>query len=140
MTGRTMMYLCVLLTLVSVLLGGCQPVQRLPAMVSQGSITGSLDFAVPDWGLEHGWFQFNVLAPQQEGGTPTGWVRWVEVNANQELRYVMAEPRCATFSEDGKSAVITARPADPEKLHTARPRREWRASRRQLAAGTAPPR
>lgn len=70
-------------------------------------ISGDADFAVPDWGLQHGWFHFNVALPEGEGTAPTGWVRWVEVNANDELRYVMAEPRCLTFSPDGNSALLT---------------------------------
>lgn len=70
-------------------------------------ITGNVDFAVPDWGLQHGWFHFNVTLPKGEAAAPTGWVRWVEVNVNDELRYVMAEPRCVTFSPDGQRALLT---------------------------------
>jgi hypothetical protein len=107
MIGKCRMYKMVLLTLIGVLLGACQPVRPAMELVRTAGVTGDLDFAVSDWGLEHGWFHFNVLAPQQAGAAPTGWVRWVEVNDKQELRYVMAEPRCIVFSEDGKRAVMT---------------------------------
>lgn len=98
-----------MLVVAALLLTGCQPVRPVSevGMARMVSITGDIDFAVPDWGLQHGWFRLNVVAPKHEGDAPTGLVRWVEVNANDELRYVMAEPSCLTLSHDGKSALLT---------------------------------
>lgn len=107
MVDKTLNYIVVLLILTSALLGGCQPVQPLSSVAAQGGVSGNLDFSAPDWGLDHGWFHFDVLAPQPEGTMPTGMVRWVEVNTDQAVRYVMAEPRCIAFSEDGRHAVMT---------------------------------
>lgn len=101
-------FVLVLLVLTSLVMGAYQPVRPVvQAVAAHGSITGDLDFAVPDWGLQHGWFHFNVLTAKKDGVAPTGWVRWVEVNANQELRYVMADAKCVTFSKDGKNALLT---------------------------------
>lgn len=104
---RTMLMLA-WLTLLSLVLGVYQPLQPIvQAAPVHERITGDLDFTVPDWGLQHGWFHFNVLLPKKAGDAPTGWVRWVEVNTNQEVRYVMADARCVAFSKDGASAVLT---------------------------------
>ncbi|MFO7633071.1 MAG: hypothetical protein R6W76_11050, partial [Caldilinea sp.] len=112
MIGKKIVFVALLLILTSVVSGACQPVQPLTGLATPGSISGDLDFAAPDWGLEHGWFHFNVLAPEEEGAAPSGWVRWVELNEKQELRYVMADARCVAFSEDGKSAVLTVQITD----------------------------
>lgn len=56
MAGKRMTFMLVLLVVVSVLLAASQPVRPLAGLATPGSITGDLDFAVPDWGLEHGSF------------------------------------------------------------------------------------
>ena len=113
---RVYMFLTLLIVL-GLALCGCQMVQPVSAteMESEtptGQIRASIDFTVPEWGLEHGWVSIDMPISDVEEEVAEGAVRWVEVNTEQEVRYVEAVPKCVMLSEDGQAALVAVEITD----------------------------
>lgn len=104
-----------LMVLALLVLSACQPLLLESAAEmaqSEAALSGNFDFTLPDWGLKHGWVQFDVSLPDEETQLPEGWIRWVEVNGELDVRYVIAEPKCVSFGADGQTALMAVQISD----------------------------
>ena len=106
-----------ILVFVGIVLVGCQPVQPVGAVETEAKeppsgIQAAFEFTVPEWGLQYGWVAIDVLPFESQTDGMVGSARWVEVNDAQEVRYVVAVPKCVSLSADGQAALIAVEITD----------------------------
>jgi len=109
--------LLTILVILGMVLAGCQAVQPVAAMETEAEVQptevrAAFEFAFPERGLQHGWVAIDVPSFAPETDVVGGTVRWVEVNDDQEVRYVVAAPKCVSLSEDGQAALIAVEITD----------------------------
>jgi hypothetical protein len=63
-------------------------------------ITGGINFAAPEWGVDRGWIWFNVHEVDPETNLARGGVNWVEYNADDGWRRLSSKVTCVAFGED----------------------------------------